>query len=139
MPGPPPSPNARRRNDRDAWRTLAQTCTLPAPDWPLTRRPRGHADLWAHLWSLPVAAIWHEQGAARLVARYVLVELEAERDPSDTRLAAEARQIEDRLLISPSTRIRARILIESDAGATAELTAGVADLDAARRARLAAG
>ncbi|HET8581758.1 MAG TPA: hypothetical protein VFL65_00790 [Jatrophihabitans sp.] len=139
MPGPAPSPNARRRNDRDAWRTLPAMCALPAPAWPLKgRKPAGLVDLWRYLWSLPVAAIWHEQSAARLVARYALLTLAAEDvQRADTvKLAAEVRQIEDRLLISPSTRIRARVLVEPAAPAEGK-PAEVSDLDERRRRRLA--
>lgn len=35
MPGPAPSPNARRTNDKAAWRTLPAWCEAPAPAWPL--------------------------------------------------------------------------------------------------------
>lgn len=149
MPGPAPNPNARRRNHQGDWRTLPAECGRPAPRWPLTgRKPAGLVDLWRHLWALPVAEIWHEQNAARLVARYALLVLANERallpssddgeagDP--VKLAAELRQIEDRLLLSPSTRIRARVLIgaaPADTGKRAE----VSDLDERRRRRLAAG
>ena len=141
MPGPPPNPNARRRNDKDAWRIVPAVCERRAPAWPLTgRKPAGLVALWRHLWTLPVAELWHEQNAVRLVARYALVELQAERDPAETRLAAEARQIEDRLLISPSTRIRARVVVaDGPEGEAKQTGAEVSELDAKRAARLAAG
>lgn len=145
MPGPPPNPQARRRNDRDAWRTLAPVCTRPVPRWPIATKPRGHAALWRHLWSLPIAEIWHEQNAVRLVARYATLVLTLENvfSPDDDTslpatvlagLPAEIRQIEDRLLISPSTRIRARVVIavETPADESADesgTSSGVARLD----------
>lgn len=143
MPGPAPSPNARRRNDRDAWRTLPPVCTRPTPAWPIKgKKPAGLVDLWRHLWSLPVAEIWHEQNAVRLVARYALMLLAFEAGGpgiSATVFATypgELRQIEDRLLISPSTRIRARVLI--DAEPAGSKPSEVVDIDARRRRRLAA-
>lgn len=140
MPGPAPSPNARRRNDSAAWRTLPHRCDMPAPAWPVKgRKPAGLLDLWAHLWTLPVAAIWHEQDASRLVARYALLVIEGERsrDVNDVlKLAAEVRQIEDRLLISPSTRLRARVLV--DEAPTVAPIVEVATSDDRRAARLRA-
>lgn len=122
MPGPAPNPNARRRNNHGDWRTLPAECAEPAPRWPLSGcKPAGLVELWRYLWRLPVAEIWHEQSAARLVARYALLVLANERallpasDEVDTvdpvKTAAELRQIEDRLLISPSGRLKARLLV----------------------------
>lgn len=122
MPGPPPNPNARRTNDKDAWRTLPAECTRPVPKWPLPgRKPAGLVDLWRHLWSLPVAEIWHEQNAVRLIARYASLVNTLERAMTGGRtdlpatliagLPAEIRQIEDRLLISPLPRLKARVLV----------------------------
>lgn len=143
MPGPPPNPNARRTNDRDAWRTLPHMCARKPPAWPLKgRKPAGLVELWRHLWSLPIAELWHEQNAVRLVARYsqLVIALDGVLDGSSQMgatlaagLPAEIRQIEDRLLISPSTRIRARVVIaEPPAVAESASTGraeGVAHLD----------
>jgi hypothetical protein len=145
MPGPPPNPNARRTNDKDAWRTLPHKCDRRAPAWPLGVRPKGQSALWRYLWSLPVAEIWHEQNAVRLVARYAVLTLAFENgyasimpddDDSDarpvdlTKIPAELRQIEDRLLISPSTRIRARVVVaERPATVPGQRAEGVPHLD----------
>ena len=140
MPGPAPNPQARRRNDANGWRTLEAECATPAPRWPLTgRKPAGLVELWRYLWRLPVAAIWHEQGAERLVARYALMTLVMERAltapdeaaPDASKVAAELRQIEDRLLISPSTRLRARVLVADpvDKPKRATKSGKVANLD----------
>ena len=148
MPGPPPNPNARRRNDRDAWRTVPTKCTRPVPKWPIGRKPKGVDTLWRHLWALPVAEIWHEQNAVLVVARYATLTtaLQAQLDyvraddgadefdkPATvdlSKLPAELRQIEDRLLISPLTRIRARVLVAADqAPATPDKQGTVTHLD----------
>jgi hypothetical protein len=126
MPGPAPSPNARRRNNAGDWRTLPAACERPTPKWPLPgRKPAGAVELWRHLWSLPVAEICHEQNAVRIVARYarLTLTLDAGLNGDDVGgatllagLPAELRQIEDRLLLSPSARLRARLLVaEPDA------------------------
>jgi hypothetical protein len=143
MPGPPPNPNARRTNDKDAWRTLPAACARPVPAWPIKgRKPAGLVELWRHLWSLPIAEIWHEQNAVRLVARYAQLVIALDDVLAGTSklgataaagLPGEIRQIEDRLLISPSTRIRARIVIAEPAppatGTAPARAKGVAHLD----------
>lgn len=121
MPGPAPNPNARRTNNKGDWRTLPAVCTRPAPKWPLTgRKPAGLVELWRHLWALPIAEVWHEQNAVRVVARYAQLVLALDRVLAGTSdlsatlsaaLPAELRQIEDRLLISPSARLGKRLLV----------------------------
>lgn len=145
MPGPAPNPDARRRNDRNAWRILPASCTRPAPKSPIPGRPA--AKLWAHLWSLPQAELWHEQNAVLVVARYARMTLSldaaydvaGEGSPVDvSKIAAELRQIEDRLLISPSTLIRARCVIaEPEIAGAADKSAEVVTVDFARRHRKA--
>lgn len=148
MPGPAPNPDARRRNDKNAWRVLPASCETPAPAWPIDSEPHGLPGLWAYLWALPQAELWHEQDAVRLIARYATLILLGEGRAAGTvgddgelsvdsllKLSAEIRQVEDRLLISPSTLIRARCVIAEPA--PAELLSEVASLDDARRARAA--
>lgn len=100
MPNPPkmdPQRGARGRGVR----------TLPAagrlgdpPDWPLYGSPTAaEADAWAELWATPQAAAWEELGWTRVVARYCLVMLQAELLNKDA--LAEARQLEDRLGLTP--------------------------------------
>lgn len=136
MPGPAPNPNARRRNDKDAWRTLPHRCDTPAPSWPKgVRKPAGLAALWAELWALPVAELWHEQGAVRLVARYAALSLDRQLDA--TRQSAELRLLEASLGLSPIELRKARYTI-APAPASDEKGAGVASIDDARLARLRA-
>lgn len=115
--GPPPNPNARRRNAR------VGVVLLPAkgregepPAWPVGFNPSRRMDaIWADLWSTPQAVAWERLAYTRVVARYVdcLVQLERDLDEIDdpkvyvamlaaqTRLLPEVRQLEDRLGLNP--------------------------------------
>lgn len=70
------------------------------PDWPLTPALE-HAEwkLWRELWASPQAVEWERLGWSRVVARYVRYCLMAE--GGDEKMAAEARQLEDRLGLTP--------------------------------------
>lgn len=100
MPNPPkmdPQRGARGRG----------VVTLPAggrkgepPDWPLQPKPEyAEWKLWRELWASPQAVEWERQGWTRVVARYVRCALAAE--ALDDRALAEARQLEDRLGLTP--------------------------------------
>ncbi|WP_017616376.1 phage terminase small subunit [Nocardiopsis salina] len=80
--GPPPDPNALRRNrkqDASGWATLpAEGRTGPVPGWPLTEvRPR-EWDLWRELWSRPQAVMWESLGLDIEVALFARALAEAE-------------------------------------------------------------
>ena len=98
--GPPPNPNARRRNAR------VGVVRLPAggregdpPVWPLPRPTVYERRVWAELWALPQAVAWERLGWTRVVARYVRVLKLA--DTGNLPASAEARQFEDRLGLTP--------------------------------------
>ena len=87
--GPPPDPNALRRNrksDASGWSTLpAEGRTGPPPEWPLVDvRPR-EWDLWRDLWTRPQAVMWETLGLDIEVALFVrtLAEAEAPEPRSD--------------------------------------------------------
>ena len=106
--GPPPSPNARRRNARPAFRRLpAAGRRGEPPAWPLGKPTAGERDLWADLWASPQAVAWEELGWSRTVARYARIVIVAERRGGDRRIAiaaaTEARQLEDRLGLNPKS------------------------------------
>lgn len=58
------------------------------------------ASLWEHLWKLPQSVEWERLDYIRTVARYVRIVIEAE-STLDTKLLSEARQLEDRLGLTP--------------------------------------
>ena len=66
--------------------------------------------LWAELWRTPQAILWHEVHAAREVAQYVRWKVAAEQ--GDIAAAKEARQLSDRLGLTPLALLRLRVLIE---------------------------
>lgn len=114
MPGPAPKPADQRRRRNPP---TANTLKLPAegrqgepPPWPFGGRT---PNLWPELWATPMAVAWERFGWVRFVARYVRVVLRAERTlhPSDL---AEARQMEDRLGLSPMALLRLRWEITPD-------------------------
>lgn len=102
MPGPAPSPNARRRNARPSFRRLpAAGRKGDVPVWPLSKATAGEALLWAQLWASPQAVMWEEYGWTRTVARYTRITVAAERPHANAALLGEARQLEDRLGLNP--------------------------------------
>jgi hypothetical protein len=116
MPGPPPKPagEVRRRNA-----PAANTVRLPAegrfgaaPTWPLSG---GSPDVWDELWATPQAVAWERLGWTRVVARYVKVLGYCE-DPESLSvgLLGEARQLEDRLGLTPMSMLRLRWEIVAD-------------------------
>ena len=130
MGGPAPNPNARRRNDKGAWRSLQPVCARPAPRWPFRRKALlGQAELWRALWVLPQAELWHEAGAVRLVARYAVLSLTAETALTHPTVLSEVRQLEDKLLLAPQSLIRARCVVADTPVVAAEAPAGVSNLD----------
>ena len=109
MPGPPPNPNARRRNARPDWVVLpADGRQGDPPEFPLGRPSMSVLKLWAVLWASPQAVAWEGMGEAtiRTVARYAKLVLEAEKSKAQTSLLAEVRQLEDRLGLTPMSMKR---------------------------------
>lgn len=113
--GPQPKHDAYRRR-RNAPSTAVK---LPAegragapPAWPLTGRPPA---VWASLWATPQAAAWERLGWTRIIARYTRVLLWCESPKTvTTALLNEARQLEDRLGLTPMSMLRLRWEIASD-------------------------
>ena len=133
--GPPPKPASQRRHRS---KTLADAkVTLPPegrqgppPRWPLGRAAAAQSRLWRELWATPQAAAWEHLGWPRVVARYVLLLLEAEKAGASPALLAEVRQMEDRLGLSPMALLRLRWEI----GQAQDRPAGVPSLDDYRAA-----
>jgi hypothetical protein len=95
-----PSENPVRRNAR------VGPLVLPAggreglaPNWPLGQADLAESRLWTDLWATPQAVAWEQHGWTRIVARYVRLALLAEAMNKDA--LAEARQLEDRLGLTP--------------------------------------
>lgn len=104
MPGPPPDPNAKRRNARVGITVLpASGRKGRAPAWPLPgRMAAGEQAAWRELWKTPQAVAWERLGMTRVVARYCRILVESER-PFAKDAWGEARQLEDRLGLTPKS------------------------------------
>lgn len=61
----------------------------------------GEKALWSELWSTPQAVAWEQLGWTRVVARYCRIVVEAEKPGAPSGVMTEARQLEDRLGLSP--------------------------------------
>ena len=139
MPGPAPkSPDATRRRNAP----MANTVKLPpegrtgdVPEWPLT----GDApSTWDDLWRTPQAAAWERLGWTRVVARYVHILTLCEDPASMTAtLLAEARQMEDRLGLTPMSMLRLRWEIAADEVAEKRETKTATKTKARRRLKVA--
>ena len=78
--GPPPDPNAIRRDrpsDRATWVTLPAPRTEPAPAWPLTESTKREDAMWSRLWATSQAHMWEAMGLTDEVALYVRAFCEA--------------------------------------------------------------
>lgn len=71
------------------------------PAWPLGKLSDDEAVAWEQLWRTPHAVAWERLGWTRTVARYCRVMLEAEEPGANPNVRAEARQMEDKLGLTP--------------------------------------
>lgn len=141
MPGPAPKPadQVRRRNA-----PAANTVKLPpegrpgdAPEWPFGD---DEPQTWSELWATPQAVAWERLGWTRVVARYVHILTLCESPESMTAaLLGEARQMEDRLGLTPMSMLRLRWEIAADevAEKRTEKTTTAAKTTARRRLKVA--
>ncbi|WP_280442242.1 hypothetical protein [Nocardia brasiliensis] len=107
MPGPAPKRNPRRRNVGPEWRSLpAEGRTGAAPKWPTGRSTAAQREIWQSLWETPQALAWESLGWTRVVARYAQVLARCDSPKAPASILAEARQLEDRLGLSPMSMRR---------------------------------
>lgn len=131
--GPAPSPNARRRNVRPAFRRLPLAGRRgDPPAFPLARSTAAERALWAELWASPQACAWEELGWIRTVARYTRIAIMAERRTAHGYVLTEARQLEDRLGLNPRAMRSLGWEITGDAAESTSEASDVVDLDAFR-------
>ncbi|HEY9473387.1 MAG TPA: hypothetical protein VIS06_05970 [Mycobacteriales bacterium] len=102
MPAAPKFDPARRNARSGPVKLPAEGRSGDPPPWPLPgRKLKAEQGLWAQLWATPQAVAWERLGWTRTVARYCRVLLAAERMDKDA--LAEARQLEDRLGLTPKS------------------------------------
>lgn len=99
--GPPPKNPAQRvrRNTPKLTQLPAEGRTGRAPKWPFADSTPAERKLWGELWRTPQAVMWERTHAHREVAGYVRWSLLSE--TGDIRAAPEARQLSDRLGLTP--------------------------------------
>jgi|SRR6266540_2451405 len=70
--------------------------------WPLPgQMTAAERKAWAQLWVTPQAVAWERLGWLRTIARYCRVMVESEKRDAPMKALAEARQLEDRLGLTP--------------------------------------
>src|SRR4051794_35844860 len=101
--GPPPDPNALRRDRKSdgEWSTLPATGRDgDLPDWPLADQSQREAVLWEQEWLRPQAVMWERNGQQLEVALYVRSVVDAEARGATTSSRTLVRQMMDSLGIS---------------------------------------
>lgn len=110
--GPPPDPNALRRNRKDdkaGWQTLpAEGRTGEPPEWPLIDLQPREWDLWRDLWARPQAVAWEQLDQRYEVAMFVRKLAEAEQPRASVELQKVVRQYLDSLGLSVQGMLRNR-------------------------------
>lgn len=118
MPGPAPKhPDQRvRRHATVAMTRLPAEGRLGAvPVWPLSGKARvAEARIWERVWRTSQAVAWERLGWTDVVARYCRVLSEAEKPKASASVLAEARQLEDRLGLTPMSMLRLRWEVVAD-------------------------
>ena len=105
--GPPPDPNAlRRERDAGEWTILPPDGRPgPVPEWPLRKQSDREVELWDALWRKPQALMWQRYGQDNEVALYVRRYAEAEEPDTPVNLSTLVRQMADSLgLTTPGLR-----------------------------------
>lgn len=81
-------------------------------DKTLEAQQRIEAELWAELWATPQATVWARSSWSREVAQYVRWKVKAELGDLDA--SKEARQMADRLGLTPLSMLRLRWEVSAD-------------------------
>ncbi|MFJ9558066.1 hypothetical protein ACIRPH_30035 [Nocardiopsis sp. NPDC101807] len=112
MSGPPPDPNALRRDrpsDQATWTLLpAEGRRVEPPAWPLIDVQPREWDLWRDMWSRPQAVMWERLGQQIEVAMFVRKLAEAELPQASVELQKVVRQYLDSLGLSVQGMLRNR-------------------------------
>jgi len=110
--GPPPDPNALRRDrpsDAAGWRTLSrEVLKQDPPEWPLIDPTPRELSFWAEQWRKPQSVVWRELGQELEVAFFVRKMCEAELPRASVELRKSIRQDFDSLGLSVQGMLRNR-------------------------------
>lgn len=113
--GPTPNPNSRRQSGNQAhtWLDLpAEGYAGDIPEWPLGQATPTEQAMWSRYWRKPQAAAWARIQLVDEVALYVRVFLLGA--AGDVKAMTEARQIGERLGLSPSAMLKNRWRVVAD-------------------------
>ncbi|WP_037355428.1 hypothetical protein [Amycolatopsis orientalis] len=114
--GPPPDPNALRRerpSDAAGWTTLPREPEYqPPPEWPLIQATQREVEFWLDLWQRPQAIMWRQLDQTIEVAMFVRKLCEAEMPKASVELQKVVRQYLDSLGLSVQGMLRNRWRIE---------------------------
>lgn len=100
--GPPPDPNALRRDkDTSDWTTLpSEGRDGPVPEWPLADQIKREQTIWEKEWTRPQAVEWERNGQELEVAMYVRNLIAAERHDAASNVRTLLRQQQEALGLS---------------------------------------
>ncbi|MEU1805849.1 hypothetical protein [Streptomyces sp. NPDC019937] len=131
--GPPPDPNALRRNrpsDKAGWTTLpAEGRAGGPPAWPLAAMTDREFELWRDVWAKPQAVAWEVLDQGYEVALFVRALAQAEQPDAKVDLQRVVRQYLDSLGLSVQGMLRNRWKIAP----AAEVETSAELVDAPRR------
>ena len=137
--GPPPDPNALRRDRKsDADWSVIPNEGMAAPAWPLTEISERETELWAAFWLKPQSNLWDQNGQVYEVAMHVRCFAEAEQPGALTNLRTLVRQQADALLLTMPAMLSARVKIAGDDLKTKRVEAEVESPRQSSRSRLRA-
>jgi hypothetical protein len=139
MSGPPPDPNALRRDRKDdaSWTTLPATVKAsPPPAWPLVGQSKREEVLWRSYWKKPQSLLWKLKSQEIEVALFIrrLAEVE-EPEAAATRHSLVMKQMDSLLLTIPAM-YRAHVKIAHDEVKARRTANEAADSGQSVRARL---
>lgn len=121
--GPPPDPNALRRDrpsDKATWTYLPAVGRQGEPPaWPLIRPTKRELGMWAEEWSRPQAIIWEQNRQELEVALYVRTAIEAERRGTTASMRRLVRQQQLDLGLTLEGLLRNRWIVADDVPASA--------------------
>lgn len=126
--GPPPDPNALRRDrDQGEWTKLPSAGRDgDVPPWPLPETLAGELDLWAAQWKRPQAVMWERNGQQLEVALFVrsIVVSEGAKATAADRNVVQ-RKMNDLGLTVPGLRANRWLIVDDiDATQTAPRSSG---------------
>lgn len=122
--GPPPDPNALRRNRKDdaQWTTLPSEGRVgPTPDFPAPNQTGREAELWESMWRKPQAILWERDGLYELVALFVRQLAEAEVEKASAENRKTVRMLFADLWLTPDAMLRNRIRIDAVAAEVVDM------------------